>query len=327
MSFCVDYLAYTIKKQVTTYDEAIELLFETLPLNVAEDTDKNLVQFIISNRLGYTKSIQYPNGVQCFFDGPDRMGTHINLTGSVLNNTSSPNTLLNMKKWFYKLESYEYSFHISRVDIALDTEIDFLYFYNKMRNKEYISKSRNPLYYTDDDNRGTIYLGVRGNPIYWRLYDKNKCQKDKRLSYIVDGDWSRVEMECRNKACYQIMKCYVDGNISSVFKGHLMFVEKKVKNMSRDGKEDKIYMDALNNPTDKKILDFKRLDSETDEWFKSTVLPVYMAYQRVYGKRFLEYMLANTKISKNVLEKIEQNEKVLMKSNVYKLNNNRKEVG
>ena len=314
MSYCIDYLSFTIKKRYENYDDVIEILPDILPINVLEDTDLNEGYCQVTTRFGYSKQIIYQNGLQIYFAGRssrDEMGTHIVVPGSTLNNTSIPNDHSNILNWFYTLKNYKDDYKIARVDIANDSNLKFEYFYNKIRKREFISKSQKIRFIIDEKNTGTIYLGSRGGNLVWRIYDKNNCNKEKGLSYMADGDWSRVEMELRNEFADLALNEYIKGNINCVFKGHLMFVEKVVNNMSRDAKECKKYLDILDNPTSKNVLQFKRIDQDTDKWFYETVLSNLKAYQTVYGKDFINRQLSKVEPSANTIVKLNQREKVI----------------
>lgn len=314
MSYCIDYLSFTIKHRFDNYDDVIEMLADVLPANVLEDTDLNNCFCETTKRFGYSKSIIYKNGLQIYFDGrstKNEMGTHVVIPGSTLNNTSILNSQKNIFDWVMKIKSYKYDYKIARLDVANDSDLKFGYFLNKIRNREFISKSQKIRFYIDENDVGTVYLGARQGNIMWRIYDKNNCNKDKGLAYMAEGDWTRVEAEFKNQLADGALNEYVKGNINQVFKGHLMFVEKRVKNMSRDAVECQEYLKILENPEEKIVLKFKRIDDETDEWFYGTVLPNVKAYQKIYGKNFINYLLAKIEPSNNTIEKLQQREKVL----------------
>jgi hypothetical protein len=321
MSFCVDHLEYTIFKDTNNYDDVLEILFKTLPVNLLEDIALEDGMLINSKRYKYNRSILFDNGIQAYFDGMPGMGIHVILHGSTLNNTVIKNDIYNIIEWYERIKQNKYGFNVSRIDMACDTEIDFSYFLRKCRNMQFVCSSQKLNYILDNNDRGTIYIGARGNPIFFRIYDKDKEQTEKNKAYISEGTKTRIELECRNRICKTVLDYYCKGEIGQVFKKKLLFVNRRVNNMSRDAKGSIRYLKAIENPIEKADMKLEKLQSNTDRWMRETLLPVLKAYQTVYDVAYIDMLLEETKASEGTMKRLKGNEILLRKSKIYKLKN------
>lgn len=323
MSYCVDWLSFTVQTYTEENEVAQRIMLELLPQNVLKDIDLSTCNCCNTSKFGYTKMLQYENKVLVLFAGSASMGIHISLPGSTLNNTSELNDLENIKEWYWRCMNSKYNIHFSRVDVAKDISLPFSYFRRKVLREEYRSKYRKSSLkmILNNEFNGTIYLGRRGGNTSVRIYDKNQCNKDKNVGYISEGFLTRVEFEFRNDACLQALNSYILGTIKNVFLGHLCFVNKKEKNMSRDSVNCEKYVQALEDPKERKILEFKRLDTNTNEWFFMQVLPAMKAYENIYGKKYVQNMLSKAKPAEGTLNKLKQQEKVIQNRFKYQILN------
>lgn len=281
MGYFIDYISFTLKIDTESPSFALSTFYKY----VALETEVGELQ---TGMNGYEKSIVFPSGIRILFCGRPGMGIHVVIPGLGL---SSIHLDFDVFKLLRTLKADGVPYNISRIDIAIDTDIDFGYFLNKFDRKEYVCRysEENIRKYVDVTNRGTLYFGRRGGLTYIRIYDKAKQQN-------VPGTWTRLEMECRGDACEQIINALKTGEVGKYFLGHLRFVNKRCSDMSK-AVTSKKYLDMLENPTEKKRLQKKKGD-DTLEWFISQVAPTVKALELDYGKDYVRQVIDNAKISK-----------------------------
>ncbi len=100
---------------------------------------------------------------------------------------------------------------VSRFDTALDFDeegaFDSLVELFKMTKEEHNLKIKyvgdwssevldGKLIYTGSGGR-TVYLGSRSSPVYFRLYEKGKEQREKMIDSEASLDWARLELEVK----------------------------------------------------------------------------------------------------------------------------------
>jgi DNA relaxase NicK len=256
--------------------------------------------------LGYKQGLYFPSGVKVFFDGEVGMGTHFVLGGTALNSAHLDFDVFKLVEEFRK---YDIDYNISRVDIAIDCELDFSYFLNKFDRKDFacrynMKKGSNSMRKVVNlDGRGTLYFGKRGGLTMFRIYDK---AHEQGLDFDEEGNetgkiWTRIEMECKNEACAQVLEALKDGTVNQYFLGHLRFVNERCDDMSRAVTSRK-YLEVLNNPMDKKKAT-KMTGDDSLEWFRKTCAPMEKALRRDYGDAVIDKIRADAKISKAQLGK------------------------
>lgn len=297
--FFIDYLQITLKEDTDNLRFVVKEFFKFFPLEI-EEFD------IIKSMFGYTKVIKFPCGVTICFDGLPGMGIFIQISGSALSSSHFDN--FNIFETIDKLKKYNVDYSISRVDVAIDIEKDFKWFYDKYIQGLFVSRYRSYKSYLDQNNRGTLYFGKRGNNTFFRIYDKG-------LEQNVDFNWVRIEMECRGKdSCEQLLEAMKEGNVNCVFMGHLRVVEKIEKNLSRM-KTDKEWMEMLNNP--KERIKVKRLEKDsTLFWLENQVAPTLKALILEYGNEFIEKIINESKVSKNQIRKRNKLKVIKCRNNV-----------
>lgn len=286
MGYFVDYISFTLHIDTEIPGVALAYFYKIVDLEIEEGK--------ICKGLDYYKqSVMFPSGVRILFDGSPGMGIHVIIPGLGL---ISEHMDFDLFRFIETLRATKLKYNISRIDIALDSnEVDFSYFYNKMVRKLYLCKytAENIRKNVDANNRGTLYFGKRGGLTMFRIYDK-------ALKQGVEGIWTRVELECRNDACEQIIEAMRAGTVNQYFLGHLKFIDKKVSNVAR-AMVSKRYLQLLENPPAQMKLHKKESDS-TLEWFITQVAPTVKALERDYGAEFVRRMVDGAKISKKQLK-------------------------
>lgn len=247
MAFC-DWLQYTIKQ---TYGESdlhgmlLDIL-PTLPVRVQdligfENPDKEFLPYQVRPGVNfyYNMVVWEDVGVKiCYNPCNPNMGTNVILSGDVLRAAGCDKD--DLEDWFVRILP-RYDFHISRVDIAYDTDVDFSYFYEKFCKGEYITRYRDVTRFVNKFNRGTLYFGKRGKGTFFRIYDKfleriHELRSAEKISaFAVENkqSWTRIEGEFRRSQALEAFKEYLFGNIGDIFLGHLNFVQEMKSNKNR----------------------------------------------------------------------------------------------
>lgn len=106
----------------------------------------------------------------------------------------------------------EETFHLTRLDIAIDDRNEVPYFTmeqikKKCMKEEFISRSRSYSFdessFPDGDTAKTIYIGDGKSNIRYRLYDKDKEQAVKRNIPLEQvGSWKRTEIQLRDEKAH-----------------------------------------------------------------------------------------------------------------------------
>lgn len=282
MSAFIDYISFTIKRVVTDMSDAVEILNRYAPI-IIEDGE------LQGGLNGYLYSVAYPCGARVLFHGLPSMGTHIILPGKALDNA---HVEFDVFELIARLRRDKVQYNISRVDIAIDTDLDFGYFYNKFVRRQFVCRynSKNLKKHVDINNRGTLYFGKRGSLTMIRIYDKAYEQG-------LEGEiWTRIEMECREEACEQALEALKKGTINQYFLGHLRFVNKRCSDMSKAVTAKK-YLEVLSNPMARRRFRRDEGSDNTLEWFRKQVAPTIKALERDYGQAYIRRIIDESKIS------------------------------
>jgi len=236
----------------------------------------------------------------------------------------------------------EESFHLTRLDIAIDDRNEIPYFTmeqikKKCLKEEFISRSRSYSFdessFQDGDTAKTIYIGDSKSNIRYRLYDKDKEQAIKRNSPLEQiGSWKRTEIQLRDETAHMFavhMTRSPDslGQLAFDFLGsHLRFVvpDKSQSNKNR-WKTCRFWERFLG---DIKTLDLKvqnKLNSlyDTQEWLENGGgLPALKAFQ------FLKYheALGDLKDMEKEMERAKYSQELGMKLVSHLCEVNREEL-
>lgn len=281
MGYFVDYISFTIHVDTAIPGMAMAFFYKYVNLEIEEGNLQHGMN-------GYKQSIVFPSGIRILFDGAPGMGVHVIVPGLGL---KSEHLDFNVFELVGKFKTDGMKYNISRIDVAIDSDIDFGYFLNKFNRKQFDCRysEDNIKKYVDVNNRGTLYFGKRGGMTMFRIYDKAKEQG-------VDGVWTRMEMECRGDACEQIVEALRASEVNKYFLGHLRFVNQRCSDMSR-AITCKRYLEMLENPAERKKVHKKKGDN-TLEWFVSQVAPTVKALEKEYGNDYIRRVIDDAKISR-----------------------------
>ena len=164
--------------------------------------------------LGYKKQ-KFFNNIRLYYDGNVGMGIHIVVSGQGCRYLESQGkNLFDMLDYLYGLDNV----NLSRVDIALDTDINILSKVLKSIEKDlYSSKSRNIKVIsslTDSKLQAdTLYIGSRSSLLMVRIYNK-------AIEQGVDYPWFRVEIVLKKDRIVMAVP-FLRLNISHAFAGIL----------------------------------------------------------------------------------------------------------
>ena len=263
----LDWLQYTIKERYSENEryECIQSFITSLPPSVFE----YVKQEVYANELstihmmcvdikpvnGYRSAFEVA-GIKVYYNPAEKreeMGYNVVISGTILRECDL--TAVQVREWIaFTLCDYKYQF--SRIDVAIDSEIDFSYWLDKYHKREFLSKARVFSTVLDENNRGTIYIGKRSARCMVRIYDKKNEQacrlkgydKAKFMSQIGDKSWTRFELQIRhNTACYAAINALINDKINEYFVGYLKFVNTfdGLTNKSR-AEIDDLYKDVMN---------------------------------------------------------------------------------
>lgn len=140
------------------------------------------------------------------------------------------------------------SFHITRLDLAIDDKNEHPFFTieqirKKCRKKEFLSRCDTLTFYESgngEDMANTVYIGAKKSQISFRFYDKDKQISknwDKPLEEI--GSWKRTEIQLRDEMAHTFGTSIKVQDMSQMtfglLKDSLRFVipDPKQKNKSR----------------------------------------------------------------------------------------------
>lgn len=199
----MDWLEFTLLKGFDI--EWVSSLF-SIALDSFEDLPKG--------GLGYKKQ-KFFNNIRLFYDGNVGMGFHIVVSGQGCRYLESQGkNLFDMLDYLYSLDNV----NLSRVDIALDTDINILSKVLKSIEKDlYSSKSRNIKVIsslTDSKLQAdTLYIGSRSSLLMVRIYNK-------ALEQGVEFPWYRVEIVLKKDRIVMAVP-FLRQNISHAFAGIL----------------------------------------------------------------------------------------------------------
>lgn len=286
MPYFVDYLQFTIHYDTDIPGRAAAYFYKYVNLEIEECQ-------IEKGMHGYKQSLKFPSGIRVLFDGMPGMGIHVILPGTSLKNEHLE---FNVFEIIEKLRADNMQYNISRIDVAIDTDVDFSEFYRQYKKGCYLCRysKKSMKSVLNTENRGTLYFGKRGGNTMIRIYDK-ALEQD-----VADKVWTRVEMECRNDACEQAIEALKDGTIKNYFYGHLRFIQKKVDNTVR-AKDCDWWVNMLERPNER--VRFKRQEKDnTLEWFITQVAPTVKALRKYYGNDYVENIIKDSKISKRQIK-------------------------
>lgn len=199
----MDWLEFTLLKGFDI--EWVSSLF-SIALDSFEDLPKG--------GLGYKKQ-KFFNNIRLYYDGNVGMGLHIVVSGQGCRYLESQGkNLFDMLDYLYSLDNV----NLSRVDIALDTDINILSKVLKSIEKDlYSSKSRNIKVIsslTDSKLQAdTLYIGSRSSLLMVRIYNK-------AIEQGVEIPWYRVEIVLKKDRIVMAVP-FLRQNISHAFAGIL----------------------------------------------------------------------------------------------------------
>ena len=199
----IDWLEFTLLKGFGI--EWVSSLF-SIGLDNFEDLPKG--------GLGYKKQ-KFFNNIRLYYDGNVGMGIHVVVSGQGCRYLESQGkNLFDLLDYLYSLENI----NLSRLDIALDTDINILSKVLKSIEKGlYSSKSRNIKVISSlSDSKlqaDTLYIGSRSSLLMVRIYNK-------ALEQGVDVPWFRVEIVLK-KERFEMIVPFLRQNISHTFAGVL----------------------------------------------------------------------------------------------------------
>lgn len=199
----MDWLEFTLLKGFDI--EWVSSLF-SIALDSFEDLPKG--------GLGYKKQ-KFFNNIRLYYDGNVGMGLHIVVSGQGCRYLESQGkNLFDMLDYLYSLDNV----NLSRVDIALDTDINILSKVLKSIEKDlYSSKSRNIKVIsslTDSKLQAdTLYIGSRSSLLMVRIYNK-------AIEQGVEIPWFRVEIVLKKDRIVMAVP-FLRQNISHAFAGIL----------------------------------------------------------------------------------------------------------
>ncbi len=288
LGYFLDFLSFTLKIDTEIPGIALSYFYKYVPLEIEEGELFNGID-------GYNKGIKFPSGIKVLFAGKiTGMGIHIILPGLGL---KSEHLQFDVFELIAKLKKDKMPYNISRIDVAVDTDVDFSYFYNKFVKKQYVCRynDRSIRQVVDANLRGTLYFGRRGGLTMFRVYDKALEQE------VTDGRiWTRIEMECRNEACEQIIEALKNDTVKNYFLGHLRFIKRRMNEMKR-AKTTDTYLRILEQPIERMKVHAKKSDN-TLEWFVSQVAPTVKALKKDYGEEYIDKIIDEAKISKRQIK-------------------------
>lgn len=278
----VDWLQWTIKQSFKDGEESqlIDCLFSSLPYKL-----QDLLGFHCSDftRQSYsiTKGINFYQGTLCFDCGlkvlynPPRenMGTNFIISGELLSKLNLDD--IEIGEWYRDLQKWDYT--LSRVDLAIDCDTDFSWFYRKYLKGEFLTSYRrsNMSRNLDGNCRGTLYFGKRGKGTFFRIYDKYQEQLDKLSTRLLrkefvekhgDRPWTRIEGEFRHGQAENALKEYLIGKTGEIFLGHLKFVKEMKSNKSRC-EVDEVYTEIVKAQFGRKVSKVQNKSLNTDWLF------------------------------------------------------------
>lgn len=201
----IDWIAATIPTRFETPQTLANYLEGIFP--TPSDT------YILSKPLhGYKVAIIEPLGIMCMTAGTEKMGAHVVLSGSTLNNLSSAG--------FPREKALENLINIgsrfSRIDLAIDVRDGHIkpkQLYAALEQGSATTKARN--YRIIEDGRlggQTLYLGSPTSEKMIRMYDKAAEQRQS-------GDWLRVESQLTGSLADRAAKAVLAHGIGAVATG------------------------------------------------------------------------------------------------------------
>lgn len=201
----IDWIAATIPTRFETPQSLANYLEGVFP--TPSDT------YVLTKPLhGYKVAIIEPLGVMCMTAGSEKMGAHVVLSGSTLNNLSTAG--------FPREKALENLINIgsrfSRIDLAIDVRdgrIKPKQLYAALEQGSATTKARS--YRIIEDGRlggQTLYLGSPTSEKMIRMYDKAAEQKQA-------GDWLRVESQLTGGLADRAAKAVLDHGIGAVATG------------------------------------------------------------------------------------------------------------
>ena len=185
----------------------------------------------IHPRMGYRHAVTR-EGVTVMWGGKEDDAAHVSLTGVGCRAIERLPDFFSWEVYLSRLLLRGAQF--SRVDVAIDDRSG-LVTVAKVREAEWVGRARG-MY--DTSSRGkdrvctgeTVYFGRRVSDTFVRIYNK-------ALEQGVEGDWTRVEVECKRKRAHLMAEAVASGDLGEVVRGflmgHLRFVE-AVADTNRD---------------------------------------------------------------------------------------------
>lgn len=286
--FFIDYISFTIKYETDLQSNILGIFYEYFPIEIEEyENCKGLN--------GYAYGIKFASGLTICYGGRktyndnENMGIHIIMSGQVLANDHITFDVIEQIK---KMRKDGHEVKISRLDIAIDTEMDFHYVYNEYLKKKYVCryKKESIRQCVNEDLRGTLYFGKRGSNTMFRIYDK-------ALEQGLPGNWLRIELEIRNEAIDEAIEALNKGIIGQYFEGHLRFVEKINKTNKSRSLTAEWWNAIMKSNGIRRTLKAKKGDA-TLEWFINQVAPAEKALRKDYGDECIDKIIEKAKISR-----------------------------
>lgn len=179
-------------------------------------------------RNGY-KEMLFSNNISIMYNGLPGMGIFVNMSGQgcrVFESYSETefNTI------FAMIVENNKDFNITRLDVAYDdrhNKLDINVIANKVRNIEYVSKSKN--WEVHESNKGiSVGIGSMRSLVYIRIYDK---AMERGFDPEDDVNWIRLELQLRDERAFEFISKYLSstGELGVIFVGvinnYLRFVE------------------------------------------------------------------------------------------------------
>lgn len=193
---------------------------------------------------GYKHRLSNDYGIVICFGTPENvgvdMGVNVILSGDfweIVRECCPDFNLTELYNWWNSLNFSVYDFKIGRIDICIDTSIDFSVFADAYDLGEYVTRFRKSNIRKDVDffNRGTLYFGSRSSDKMLRIYDKRKevlenqgYERAEHFLNFVDkecgGSLTRVELVLKHEHAQTALDILNDFDaVGGLFNGSVLF--------------------------------------------------------------------------------------------------------
>ena len=234
-------------------------------------------------------------------------------------------------QFFWHLErSFKDSFHLTRLDIAIDDKNEVPYFTpeqlkRKCEKEEFIANSNSyrfvESYYSEKSTAKTVYIGTGSSNLSYRFYDKDKEISLKYNEPLDDiGSWKRTEMQLRNNKAHSFAMLFKDypldlGKLAfNLLGSNLRFVIPNNGESNKSRWKTCQFWERFLGAVELLKFDFKKPQStllETQKWLREGgVLSAVKAFsflkenQALDELEPLELMIKRTRYSQNLCNKI-----------------------